>query len=152
LPPPEREALLAERCRGRPGLRREIDSLLRHATPGPLDSPPPTDTALAEFADEPRRVGPYTLVDRLGEGGFGVVWRAEQSEPVVRTVALKLVKPGLGSTATLARFAAERQALARLDHPGIARMYDAGTTADGRPWFAMELVEGRPITEWCRSA
>lgn len=96
-----------------------------------------------------QRVGPYRLLEQLGEGGFGEVWLAEQTEPVRRKVALKLVKPGMDSRAVLARFEAERQALALMDHPGIARVYDAGLTPLGRPYFAMELARGVAITTYC---
>ncbi len=91
----------------------------------------------------------YQLCERLGEGGFGIVWRAEQTEPVRREVALKILKLGMDTRQVLRRFGQERQALATLEHPGIATLLDAGATADGRPWFAMELVKGAPITRWC---
>src|SRR5262249_33672236 len=94
-------------------------------------------------------VGPYRLVRLLGEGGMGAVWLAEQAQPVRRLVALKLVKPGMDSEQVLARFEAERQALALMDHPGIARVLEAGQTPAGRPYFVMELVEGAPITRYC---
>ena len=97
----------------------------------------------------PQRIGAYRLLRRLGEGGMGEVWLAEQLEPVRREVALKLIKPGLGSREVLARFESERQALARMDHPAIARVLDAGSTADGRPYFVMEHVDGEPITQYC---
>ncbi|GMV24802.1 MAG: hypothetical protein AMXMBFR58_08330 [Phycisphaerae bacterium] len=93
--------------------------------------------------------GPYRIVETLGEGGFGVVYLAEQSSPVKRMVALKVLKPGMDSAAVLARFEAERQALALMDHPGIAKVLDAGMTPQGRPYFAMELVRGQAITEYC---
>ncbi len=94
-------------------------------------------------------IGPYRLVETLGEGGFGVVYLAEQTAPVRRLVALKVLKPGMDSAAILGRFEAERQALALMDHPGIAKVLDAGSTPLGRPYFAMELVRGSPITEYC---
>jgi serine/threonine protein kinase len=94
-------------------------------------------------------IGPYRLLQRLGEGGMGVVHLAEQSHPVARRVALKLLREGHDSRAIVARFAAERQALAAMDHPGIARVFDAGTTPSGLPYFVMELVDGAPITAWC---
>lgn len=94
-------------------------------------------------------VGPYTVLRRLGEGGFAVVHLAEQQSPLRRRVALKLLKPGMETQEILARFEAERQALALMDHPHIAEIFDAGVTEDGRPYFAMELVEGTPITEFC---
>jgi hypothetical protein len=93
--------------------------------------------------------GRYTLLDVLGEGGMGTVYRASQTRPVKRMVALKLIKIGMDSRAVLARFDAERQALALMDHPHIARVYDGGTTAAGQPFFVMELVEGEPITAYC---
>ena len=93
--------------------------------------------------------GRYTLLEVLGEGGMGTVYRADQTEPVKRQVALKLIKIGMDSRAVLARFDAERQALALMDHPNIARVYDGGTTAAGQPFFVMELVSGEPITEYC---
>ena len=93
--------------------------------------------------------GRYTLLEVLGEGGMGTVYRADQTEPVKRQVALKLIKIGMDSRAVLARFDAERQALALMDHPNIARVYDGGTTAAGQPFFVMELVNGEPITEYC---
>ena len=96
-----------------------------------------------------RRVGPYKLLQQIGEGGMGVVYFAEQEHPVRRKVALKIIKPGMDTAQVVARFEAERQALALMAHPNIARVHDAGTTADGRPFFVMELVKGIPITEYC---
>jgi serine/threonine protein kinase len=95
------------------------------------------------------RVGPYRLMEQIGEGGFGLVFVAEQQEPVKRKVALKIIKPGMDSAQVIARFEAERQALALMDHPNIARVLDAGATDSGRPYFVMELVRGIPITEYC---
>ncbi|MCL4838940.1 MAG: serine/threonine-protein kinase [Thermoanaerobaculia bacterium] len=100
-------------------------------------------------AGEGERLGPYRLLELLGEGGFGSVYLAEQSEPVERRVALKLLKPGMDSRQVLARFEQERQALALMDHPGIAKVFDAGTTSTGRPFFVMEWVQGEPITAFC---
>lgn len=97
-------------------------------------------------------LGPYTLLDRLGEGGFGAVYRAEQEEPVRREVALKVIKLGMDTRQVIARFEAERQALARLDHPSIARVLDAGQTAGGRPFFVMDLVPGEDLTSFCDGA
>jgi serine/threonine protein kinase len=94
-------------------------------------------------------IGPYKLVSKLGEGGFGIVYRAEQDQPLRRTVALKIIKPGMDSREVIARFETERQSLALMDHPHIARVLDAGETSSGRPYFVMELVAGRPITEYC---
>jgi serine/threonine protein kinase/tetratricopeptide (TPR) repeat protein len=95
------------------------------------------------------RVGPYRLVRQIGEGGMGVVFEAEQDEPVRRRVALKLIKWGMDTAQVVARFESERQTLALMNHPNIARVYDAGATQEGRPYFVMELVEGRPVTKYC---
>jgi serine/threonine protein kinase/tetratricopeptide (TPR) repeat protein len=114
--------------------------------------PPPTVLATV-IAVPPERVGsvigPYKLLQQLGEGGFGVVYLAEQDQPVRRQVALKIIKPGMDSAQVIARFESERQALALMDHPHIARVIDAGTTESGHPYFVMELVKGVPITEYC---
>src|SRR5262249_34122365 len=96
-------------------------------------------------------VGPYKVVEQMGEGGFGIVFLAEQQEPIRRKVALKVVKPGMDSRQVIARFESERQALALMDHANIATVYDAGTTAKGLPYFVMELVDGIPITRFCDS-
>src|SRR5262249_25756399 len=95
------------------------------------------------------RVGPYKLVQLIGEGGMGTVWMAQQHEPVKRLVALKVIKPGMDTRQVVARFEAERQALALMDHPNIARVLDGGTTVAGRPYFVMDLVKGVPITRYC---
>lgn len=116
-----------------------------------------TDTASREgtlsldaLAEHPSgRVGPYKLLHVLGEGGMGIVYLAEQEEPIKRQVALKIIKAGMDSDRFIARFEAEKQALALLDHPNIARIFDAGTTKLGRPYFVMEYVEGIPITDYC---
>ena len=94
-------------------------------------------------------IGRYKLRQRIGEGGMGEVWMAQQLAPVRRMVALKIIKLGMGTKEVVARFEAERQALALMDHPGIARVHDGGVTEDGRPYFVMELVEGTPITGYC---
>lgn len=130
----------------------------------PTFAPPATRSwmadpgALFDIALEPvgksselEQVGPYRLVAPLGEGGLGVVWKAEQIHPVRRMVALKLIRPGLHVRKdVVSRFELERRTLARMTHPGIAMLHDAGTTVDGRPWFAMELVEGTPLTTFCQ--
>ncbi len=94
-------------------------------------------------------IGRYKLLQKIGEGGFGVVYMAEQHRPVHRKVALKIIKPGMDTHAVVARFEAERQALALMDHPNIARVFDGGATESGRPYFVMELVKGVPITDYC---
>ncbi len=100
--------------------------------------------------DEGLKIGNWTLLEELGEGAFGEVFRARQEEPVRREGAIKILKDGLMSSETLARFDAERQALSLLDHPGIATMFDLGETPEGKPWFAMELIDGLPVTDFCR--
>lgn len=95
------------------------------------------------------QIGPYRLLRVLGEGGMGQVWLAEQKTPIQRTVALKLIKAGMDTKAVVARFESERQALALMDHPNIAQVYEAGSTPEGRPYFVMEYVPGLSITEYC---
>jgi serine/threonine protein kinase len=95
------------------------------------------------------QIGLYRLLQLLGEGGMGEVWLAEQKKPIHRTVALKLIKAGMDTKAVVARFESERQALALMDHPNIARVFEAGSTAEGRPYFVMEYVPGLPLTEYC---
>src|SRR5438093_13751052 len=107
-----------------------------------------------EFAQEPadeaigQKIGRYKLLERVGEGGCGVVYMAEQAEPVRRRVALKIIKLGMETKSVIARFEAERQALAMMDHPNIARVFDAGATDRGSPYFVMELVRGVRITDY----
>jgi len=114
------------------------------------DSDTPTVSAMTPGGDfVHRRIGPYRLLERIGEGGMGEVFLAEQTEPVRRKVAVKLVKPGMDSREVIARFEAERQALALMNHPNIARVYEAGTTDEGRPFFAMEYIPGVSITDFC---
>jgi serine/threonine protein kinase/tetratricopeptide (TPR) repeat protein len=117
-----------------------------------MASPPAAPGATVDdpISERPGTViGPYKLLEQIGEGGFGVVFMAEQTEPVRRKVALKVLKPGMDTRQVVARFEAERQALALMDHPNIARVFDGGETAGGRPYFVMELVKGLPITEYC---
>ena len=115
------------------------------------DAPRPPESTIAEgrLASAGGKVGHYRLLELIGSGGMGEVWRAEQAEPVRRTVALKLIKPGMDSREILARFDAERQALALMNHPYIAKIFETGTTPEGRPFFAMEYVQGLPIDEYC---
>src|SRR5262249_8636269 len=153
--PVDRAAYLEKACAGNPELRREVEALLSaHLADNPLDRPP-ADLALtgdhhAAGAGGPPaaavgdRIGPYRLMELLGEGGFGLVSVAEQPEPVRRRVALKVLKPGMDTRDVVARFEAERQALALMDPPNISRVLDAGSTPAGRPYFVMELVRGVP--------
>jgi serine/threonine protein kinase len=124
----------------------------RPATPGPTDEKkdhPPSTVPFDGGVTVGSRIGPYEMLELLGEGGMGSVWLAEQKEPVRRTVALKLIRAGMDSGPVLARFEAERQALALMDHPNIAKVLDAGATPSGHPYFVMELVRGTPITDYC---
>jgi tetratricopeptide (TPR) repeat protein len=150
----ERRAYLERVCGSNLPLRQRIERLLeRHQQGGSfLDAPAMilTPPSAALTLDGPGTLlGRYKLLEPIGEGGFGVVFRAEQQAPLHRTVALKIIKPGMDSQQVIARFEAERQALALMDHPNIARVLDAGTTATGRPYFVMELVQGVPITDCC---
>lgn len=147
LPEEQRTRYLEGACAGDPALRQRVEDLLRawSGAAGFLDD---GERDVAE--DLGTRIGGYHLRARLGEGGFGTVYRAEQERPVRREVALKIIKLGMDTRAVIARFEAERQALALMDHPHIARVFDAGTTAAGRPYFVMELVAGQPITAFCR--
>jgi eukaryotic-like serine/threonine-protein kinase len=150
----DRRAYLAEACGSDGALRARLDELLSvHARAASfLESPA---AGLAVTADHPpaegpgTQIGPYKLIEAIGEGGFGVVFLAEQQRPVRRKVALKVLKPGMNSRQVVARFEAERQALALMDHPHIARVFDGGATPEGRPYFVMELVRGVPVTEFC---
>src|SRR5262245_33854145 len=158
-PPAQRPAYLEAACGGDVALRGRVEALLRaHDEPGAFlsEAEPPTAAAATDTSagDAAGAVvaGRYTLLERLGEGGMGEVWLARQHEPVKRQVALKLIKAGMDSKAVLARFEAERQALALMDHPNIARVLDGGLTAGRRPFFAMELVNGLPLTRYCDQA
>src|SRR5713101_10159546 len=115
-----------------------------------LDATYPSAGSAADLASvEQKSLGPYRLLQKLGEGGMGRVWLAEQTAPVRRRVAVKLIKAGMYDDAVLKRFASERQSLAIMDHPSIAKVFDAGTTPDGQPYFVMEYVPGVPITDYC---
>ncbi len=149
--PADREKYLAEACRGDPELRREIESLLRAGEQAGNFLGQTVRVPAADFVTERTgtMIGRYKLLQKIGEGGFGVVYMAEQTEPVQRKVAVKIIKAGMDTREVIARFEAERQALALMDHPNIARVLDAGATEAGRPYFVMELVNGIPITEYC---
>jgi len=169
---PERAAYLDEACRGDAGLRAQLETLLNdherigrflgtatgsiqsggHGPEDPRAETPDTcgPAGSGPGAEGPgATIGPYKLLQTLGEGGMGTVFMAEQTHPVRRKVALKVIKAGMDSRQVVARFEAERQALALMDHPNIAKVFDAGTTDTGRPYFVMELVKGIPITRFC---
>jgi WD40 repeat protein len=147
----ERAVFVSEACGGDCELRREVESLLL-ANAGAGEFLGKTMVlSRSDFTIERSgtMIGRYKLLQRIGEGGFGVVYMAEQIEPVQRKVALKVIKAGMDTREVVARFEAERQALALMDHPNIARVFDAGATETGRPYFVMELVNGIPITDYC---
>jgi serine/threonine protein kinase/tetratricopeptide (TPR) repeat protein len=153
--PAARAAFLDGACAGNPRLRAEVDALLaahdRLARAAAAGQAPPPAATVAEASAEGRGtvIGPYKLLEQIGEGGMGLVFVAEQQHPVRRKVALKVIKPGMDTRQVVARFEAERQALALMDHPHIAQVHDGGETASGRPYFVMELVRGVPITAYC---
>jgi serine/threonine protein kinase/tetratricopeptide (TPR) repeat protein len=149
-------AHLDEACGADAALRARVEELLQaHQKMGTIQ-PAGVDDARIGTLDEPAQterpgtvIGPYKLLEQIGEGGMGTVWMAQQTEPVKRVVALKLIKAGMDSKQVIARFEAERQALALMDHANIARVLDAGTTGAGRPYFVMDFVKGVPITRYC---
>jgi tRNA A-37 threonylcarbamoyl transferase component Bud32 len=154
--PAEREACLDLACGGDFAMRRRVERLLaNHYQQGKFMQEPaveggPTAQFIASSAEGPgSMIGRFKLHEELGAGGFGTVYVAEQKEPVKRRVALKIVKLGMDTNQVIARFEAERQALAMMDHPNIAKVLDAGATETGRPYFVMELVRGVPITQYC---
>ncbi len=154
--PGERAAYLDRACHDNPGLRARVEALLRsHEQAGSFLGLPTGEAAatleqIPFVAERPGGVvGRYKLLQVIGEGGFGVVYMAEQESPVRRKVALKVIKLGMDTGQVVARFEAERQALAMMDHPNIARVLDGGATDSGRPYFVMELVRGVPITQYC---
>jgi WD40 repeat protein/serine/threonine protein kinase len=152
MAPDQWEAYLNEACTDDRELRERVQHLLAAHLQAAGSFLEPVAQRLGSAAGSPRpgsRTGPYKLLQQLGEGGMGVVYMAEQEQPVRRRVALKIIKPGMDSAQVIARFEAERQALALMDHLNIARVLDAGATATGRPYFAMELVHGVPITHYC---
>ncbi|MHC4092587.1 MAG: serine/threonine protein kinase, partial [Planctomycetota bacterium] len=158
LEPADRASFLDGACGDNLDLRTEVESLLAHSNGGTarLKLRPEQDTQHTKIVDRGplsegpgTRIGPYKILQQIGEGGFGVVYMAEQREPVQRRVGLKIIKLGMDTKQVIARFEAERQALAMMDHPNIARVLDAGATQTGRPYFVMELVKGVRITEYC---
>jgi eukaryotic-like serine/threonine-protein kinase len=167
-PPDALPALLARECDGNPALRERIEKLLAaHAASSdtlmsPTSGAELDSNALGNALSRPAISldaavgtvlgGKYKLMECIGEGGMGSVYRAQQTEPIKREVAVKVIKAGMDSKAVLARFEAERQALAMMDHPSIAKVLDAGATQSGNPFFVMELVKGVPITKYCDQA
>ncbi|HEY1662462.1 MAG TPA: serine/threonine-protein kinase [Verrucomicrobiae bacterium] len=157
-PATDRAAFLERECAGDAALRARLEALLAaHDAPDeliPAAKPGAKATIKLELEDAPdevvgQKIGRYKILERIGEGGCGVVYVAEQTEPVRRRVALKVIKLGMDTKQVVARFEAERQALAMMDHPNIAKVLDAGTTETGRPYFVMELVRGIRITDYC---
>ena len=161
---PERRALLDAHCGADDALRAEVERLLEASDQaGSFLDRPAVEVGITTMAPRPGDesaaaldlqaagsvIGPYKLLQQIGEGGMGTVFMAEQTRPVQRKVALKVIKPGMDSRQVIARFEAERQALAMMDHVNIARVFDAGATESGRPYFVMELVHGVPITKYC---
>jgi eukaryotic-like serine/threonine-protein kinase len=152
----ERPAYLERACGGDVELRRAVEGLLRECdhvgdflekSPNAHRSNVKAETAGAEKPGD--CIGGYRLLQQIGEGGCGVVFMAEQTAPVRRKVALKIIKPGMDTKSVIARFEAERQALALMDNPNIAKIFDAGATQSGRPYFVMELIRGMKMTEYC---
>jgi tetratricopeptide (TPR) repeat protein len=157
LAPEERGAFLERECAGDPALREQVLALLRahdragHVIDRPINGDRDQTAGYVSTSEHPGTIiaGRYKLLEEIGQGGMGTVWAAEQTAPVRRKVALKLIKAGMDSRSVLARFEAERQALALMDHPNIAKVLDGGITDSGRPYFVMEYVKGVPITEYC---
>ncbi|HWB10984.1 MAG TPA: serine/threonine-protein kinase [Pirellulales bacterium] len=148
-----RSRYLKEACEDDATLFARVEALLKiHDDPAFLGAPMASlvDLASSVGQEQGSQIGPYKLIEQIGEGGFGVVFLAEQKEPIRRLVALKILKPGMDTREVVARFEGERQALALMDHPNIARVFDAGATPLGRPYFVMELVKGVPITQYCQ--
>ena len=156
LPAAERAAYLEAACEGQPAVRARVERMLEVGGIAAFlqkrwdeTVPPEIEVELARVKPEEggERIGNYKLLQQIGQGGFGIVWMAEQIEPVRRRVALKIIKLGMDTKEVIARFEQERQALAMMDHPNIAKVFDAGVTPTGRPFFVMELVRGIKITE-----
>ncbi|HET6462185.1 MAG TPA: protein kinase, partial [Candidatus Krumholzibacteria bacterium] len=155
LPAGARLAYVTHACGDDEELLAEARSLLAEAKATSFEAVTARLSARVQRAasratgSHPASVGPYRIIGVLGEGGMGLVYHAEQTSPIHREVALKMVRVGLSGANARARFEAQRQALAVMNHPGIARIFDAGATDDGTPYFVMELVHGEPITEFC---
>jgi tetratricopeptide (TPR) repeat protein/serine/threonine protein kinase len=154
VPAGERDAFLRQACAGADEMCERVKLLIQaHEELGSIA--PSAEAEVGPTIDQPMTetagtvIGPYKLLEQIGEGGMGTVWMAEQTEPIQRRVALKVIKEGMDSKQVLARFEAERQALALMEHPNIAKVLDAGKTPSGRPYFVMELVKGKPITTYC---
>jgi serine/threonine protein kinase/WD40 repeat protein len=154
LPAEDRAAYLARECGDDHTLKARVEALLRADSEAgnfmeqpPGDFPAVNSNVIREKAGD--HIGRYKLIEQIGEGGYGVVFMAEQEEPVHRRVALKIIKPGMDTKSVIARFEAERQALALMDHPNIAKVFDAGATESGRPFFVMELIRGIKVTDYC---
>ena len=157
LPVAGRPAYLDQATAGEPALRARVESLLQNYEAGdfleqaaaPMPSPSTIDISDKLGGKPGDKIGRYKLLQQIGEGGCGIVYLAEQEEPIRRRVALKIIKLGMDTKSVIARFEAERQALALMDHPNIAKVFDAGATATGRPYFVMELVRGVKVTDYC---
>src|SRR5713101_10002890 len=156
LPPEERNRYLDKACKADVEFRRRVEALLQaYEQAGDFlgrsaaERPPKAAQVHAVTEKPGDRIGHYKLLQQIGEGGYGVVYMAEQEAPVRRRVALKIIKPGMDTKSVIARFEAERQALALMNHPNIAKVFDAGATEAGRPYFVMELVRGVKITDYC---
>jgi serine/threonine protein kinase len=156
----QRQAYLELACGTDRELRAEVQSLLASheeagsqfmaaAAPELLQLSSSSNSRKAQENQDRKFIGPYRLETQLGEGGMGQVWLAEQTAPIKRQVALKLIKGGMFDSPTLQRFQSERQSLALMDHPAIAKVFDAGATPDGQPYFVMEYVPGVPLTDYC---
>src|SRR5262245_21941038 len=156
LPPEGRDGCLNRACDGDNELRRRVEALLQAFEQSgdflgePAAGLPQRDDQVPLVGEKTgEKIGRYKLLKQIGEGGCGVVYMAEQETPVRRLVALKIIKPGMDTRSVIARFEAERQVLALMDHPNIAKVFDAGATESGRPYFVMELVRGVKITRYC---
>ena len=145
----ERAVFLDAACAQDAGLRKEVESLLAVQDDAAALSRDVWATTVVDEQQELTSVGPYRLVRVLGTGGMGQVWLAEQTEPVRRRVALKLIRAGMYDSSVVKRFQSERQSLAIMDHPAIAKVFDAGATPTGQPYLVMEYVDGLPITDYC---